>query len=86
MVAFAKANYDKQKAEYIRTIKANEKNAFDDNELNAMSMISLEKLASLAASESVPNGAGGPKADNSLVNHTVPSKTSNSGTLPPPGF
>ena len=86
MVAFAKANYDKQKAEYIRTIKANEKNAFDDNELNAMSMISLEKLASLAASESVPNGAGGPKADNSLVNHTVPSKTPNSGTLPPPGF
>ena len=84
MIAFARENYEKQKAEYIQTIKASKANGFTDEELGAFNMKTLEKMAKIAETQKAETQTA-PKADSSILT-TPDASVKSEGTLPPPEF
>jgi hypothetical protein len=84
MIAFARENYEKQKAEYIQTIKASKANGFTDEELGAFNMKTLEKMAKIAETPKAETLTA-PKADSSILT-TPDASVKSEGTLPPPEY
>lgn len=84
MITFARENYEKQKAEYIQTIKASKANGFTDEELGAFNMKTLEKMAKIAETQKAETQTA-PKADSSILT-TPDASVKSEGTLPPPEY
>lgn len=84
----AKAIEAKAKAESIAVIKAVKENAFTDEELDALDLDTIEKIALLVKNiDTDDKTAQNSQADNSIVSTpTNKSEQEDSGTLPPPKF
>ena len=86
--AKAKAIEAKAKAESITVIKAVKENPFTDEELDALDLNTIEKIALLIKNvDTDDKTAQNSQADNSIVSTpTNKSEQEDSGTLPPPKF
>ncbi|TRZ68704.1 MAG: Clp protease ClpP [Methanothrix sp.] len=84
MIAFAKESYEATKNAHVATIKANKENMFSDEELNALPMATIKKMANLAKAVTPVATETALKADKTIVKVSDKKDTGNVGTLPPP--